>query len=110
MTIDPKANRDNHEHPDAVSIYAKDPGPPRFRVLFLEPVLLSRILHLGWPVIVGMLTQSAINTIDLLMVGRLDDTIAVPGSAAIMASLVLLWAFGGFLSAISVGTQALCAR
>jgi len=34
----------------------------------------------------------------------------VPGTAAIMASVVLLWAYGGFLSAISVGTQAISAR
>lgn len=93
-----------------VSIYARDPGPPKFRFMFLEPTLLKRIVHLGWPVIVGMLTQSAINTIDLLMVGRLDDAVAVPGTAAIMASVVLLWAYGGFLSAISVGTQAISAR
>jgi MATE family multidrug resistance protein len=92
------------------SIYVRDPGPPKFRFLFLEPVLLGRIVHLGWPVIIGMLTQSAINTIDLLMVGRLDDAVAVPGTAAIMTSVVLLWAYGGFLSAISVGTQAISAR
>jgi MATE family multidrug resistance protein len=89
----------------AISIYAQDPGPPSNRIL-----LLGRIVHLGWPVIVGMLTQTAINTVDLMMVGRLDDTQAVPGTAAIMASVVLLWAYGGFLSAISVGTQALSAR
>jgi len=93
-----------------VSLYTEDPGPPKFRWFFLEPILLARIVHLGWPVIIGMLTQTAINTIDLLMVGRLDDTVAVPGTAAIMASVVLLWAYGGFLSAISVGTQALSAR
>lgn len=93
-----------------VSVYALDPGPPKFRFLLLEPKLLARIVNLGWPVILGMLTQTAINTIDLLMVGRLDDAVAVPGTAAIMASVVLLWAYGGFLSAISVGTQALSAR
>jgi MATE family multidrug resistance protein len=101
-------NQDPKNH--TPSIYTVDPGPAKFRFLFLEPTLLSRIFHLGWPVIVGMLTQSAINTIDLLMVGRLDDKIAVPGTAAIMSSVVLLWAYGGFLSSISVGTQALSAR
>jgi MATE family multidrug resistance protein len=95
---------------DSASIYARDPGPPQFRFLMLEPLLLGRILHLGWPVIVGMMTQTAINTVDLLMVGRLDDAQAVPGAAAIMASIVLLWAYGGFLSSISVGTQAISAR
>lgn len=93
-----------------VKIYSEDPGPPSFKFLGLEPILLGRILRLGWPVILGMLSQTAINTIDLLMVGRLDDSVAVPATAAIMASVVLLWGYGGFLSAISVGTQALSAR
>jgi putative MATE family efflux protein len=44
------------------------------------------------------------------MIGRLDDAIAVPATAALMASVVLLWAYGGFLSSISVGTQAISAR
>jgi Na+-driven multidrug efflux pump len=57
-----------------------------------------------------MLTQSAINAIDLLMVGRLPANEAVLGSAAIFTSIILLWLFGGFLSAISVGTQAITAR
>ena len=92
------------------SIYTQDPGPPSVRYMWLEPKLLSRIVHLGWPVIIGMLTQTAINTVDIMMVGRLDDAIAVPGTAALMASVVLLWAYGGFLSAISVGTQAISAR
>lgn len=95
---------------NTISVYTVDPGPAKFKFLLLEPVLLSRIVSLGWPVILGMLTQTAINTIDLLMVGRLSDDIAVPGTAAIMASVVLLWAYGGFLSAISVGTQAISAR
>lgn len=110
MTTDTKSNPVTKNTDDSISIYARDPGPPKFKFLFLEPVLLGRIVNLGWPVILGMLTQTAINTIDLLMVGRLDDTEAVPGTAAIMASVVLLWAYGGFLSAISVGTQALSAR
>lgn len=92
------------------SIYTEDPGPPTVRYFWLEPTLLSRIVHLGWPVIIGMLTQTAINTVDIMMVGRLDDAIAVPGTAALMASVVLLWAYGGFLSSISVGTQAISAR
>ncbi len=110
MAMTDKTDVKFHDANAVVSIYARDPGPPKFRFMFLEPVLLGRIVHLGWPVIIGMLTQSAINTIDLLMVGRLDDAIAVHGTAAIMASVVLLWAYGGFLSAISVGTQAISAR
>lgn len=111
MVTDFKETKPDKQIADSmVSVYTRDPGPPRFRFLYLEPILLARIVHLGWPVILGMLTQTAINTIDLLMVGRLDDAEAVPGTAAIMASVVLLWAYGGFLSAISVGTQALSAR
>ncbi len=110
MTIDNKPVPTEGENRDAVSVYIRDPGPPKMRFLLLEPILLARIVNLGWPVILGMLTQTAINTIDLLMVGRLDDSEAVPGTAAIMASVVLLWAYGGFLSSISVGTQAISAR
>lgn len=105
-----KNNSSSDQNKSTMSIYALDPGPEKVRFFFLEPILLARIVNLGWPVIIGMLTQTAINTIDLLMVGRLDDVEAVPGTAAIMASVVLLWAYGGFLSAISVGTQALSAR
>jgi putative MATE family efflux protein len=96
--------------PKSPTLYTEDPGPAQVRYLWLEPTLLGRIVHLGWPVIIGMLSQTAINTVDVMMVGRLDDAIAVPGTAALMASVVLLWAYGGFLSSISVGTQALSAR
>lgn len=110
MNTEKKAQSSTDAKKAPISIYARDPGPPKIRFLFLEPILLARIVNLGWPVIVGMLTQTAINTIDLLMVGRLDDVEAVPGTAAIMASVVLLWAYGGFLSSIAVGTQAISAR
>ncbi len=110
MAVEKQTTEKTPDPPAVVSIYVQDPGPAKFRFMLLEPTLLGRIVHLGWPVIIGMLTQSAINTIDLLMVGRLDDAQAVPGTAAIMASVVLLWAYGGFLSAISVGTQAISAR
>lgn len=73
-------------------------------------MLVGRITRLGLPVIIGMLTQTAINMIDAAMVGRLPEDEAVAGTAALGPSLILLWAFGGFLSAISVGTQALTAR
>lgn len=95
-------------HP--ASIYTQDPGQNSSRILGLEPILVRRILHLGWPVIIGMLSQTAINLVDLLFIGRLDASVAVDGAAAIFSSVVLLWVFGGFLSAISVGTQALSAR
>ena len=98
------------DQPKFKSDYAQDPGVPSFRLLGIEPILAQRIIRLGVPVIIGMLTQTAINIIDGLMVGRLPDEVAVIGTAAIGPSLILLWAFGGFLSAISVGTQAMTAR
>jgi MATE family multidrug resistance protein len=90
----------------AATVYVDDPG----RAGLIEPVLLRRIVMLGWPVIVGMLTQTLINQVDGMFIGRLPEDQAVPGHAAMGPSLILLWAFGGFLSAISVGTQALTAR
>ena len=90
----------------STSVYVQDPG----RAGFLEPVLLKRIVMLGVPVIIGMLTQTLINQVDGMFIGRLPENEAVPGHAAMGPSLILLWAFGGFLSAISVGTQALTAR
>ena len=104
---------ESSKHPETtnmVSIYTQDPGPRRFNFLGLEPILLRRIIHLGWPVIIGMLSQTAINTVDLLFIGRLPEEIAVPGTAAVLSSIILLWAFGGFLSSISVGTQVISAR
>jgi putative MATE family efflux protein len=88
------------------SVYVEDPG----RSGFLEPTLLRRIVTLGFPVIIGMMTQTLINQVDGMFIGRLPEDQAVPGHAAMGPSLILLWAFGGFLSAISVGTQALAAR
>src|SRR5687768_4382911 len=57
-----------------------------------------------------MLAQSAVNEVDIIFFAWL----APPGSsyaqAALLPCLLLLWVFGGSLSAISVGTQALAAR
>jgi multidrug resistance protein, MATE family len=100
---------DSGPHRKLSSAFVTDPGKEG-RFLIFEPVLLKRIVALGLPVIFGMLTQTAINQVDAMFVGRLDEKTAVAGTAALGFSLVLLWAFGGFLSAISVGTQALTAR
>lgn len=109
MAVENKFVRESSPQ-SSVSVYTQDPGPAKFHILGLDPVLIRRIVTLGWPVILGMLTQSAINTIDLLMVGHLRAELAVPGTAAILSAIVLLWGFGGFLSSISVGTQAIAAR
>jgi putative MATE family efflux protein len=92
-----------------ISNYVNDPGAER-RVFGLEPVLVGRIVNLGLPVILGMLTQTAINQIDAMMVGRLPERMAVAGTAALTPALILFWFFGGFLAAIQVGTQAVVAR
>ncbi len=62
------------------------------------------------PVVLAMLSQTAINLLDTIMVGRLPQAEATAGQAAIGHSLILYWALGGFLSAIQVGTQAITAR
>jgi len=72
--------------------------------------LARRILAISWPVVIGMLTQTMVNIADTVMVGYLDPSTSVPGQAALNMSLIMLWAVGGFLSSVQVGTQALTAR
>ena len=77
----------------------------------LNPKLSKDVLKLAGPVVAGMLFQTALNIADTIMVGYLDDVNeSIAGVAAIGITLPLFWAVGGFLSAISVGTQALTAR
>ncbi len=57
-----------------------------------------------------MLTQTGINLLDTIMVGRLPEQYSIAGQSAIGYTLILLWGVGGFLSAFVVGTQALTAR
>lgn len=72
---------------------------------------LSRtIVELAAPVVLAMLTQTGINLVDTIMVGRLSANYSIAGQSAIGYSLILLWAVGGFLSSIQVGTQAIVAR
>ena len=52
-------------------------------------------------------TGTAINLLDTIMVGRLPKSYSIAGQAAIGHSLIWLWAVGGFLSAVAVGTQAI---
>lgn len=87
--------------------------PPRRRGLarvLVDPTLVRHILRVALPVVLGMLTQTAINILDTVMVGRLPSEIANPGQAAIQNSLPLMWLVGGFLSAVWVGTQAITSR
>lgn len=68
------------------------------------------ILRLATPTMIAMLSQSVVNEIDIVFFAQLPCPESSNGQAALAPSLIALWAFGGSLSAISVGTQALAAR
>jgi len=76
----------------------------------LEVKMWGRIGKLAAPVILAMLTQTAINIMDTVMVGWLEPSYSIAGQSALGYSLPLLWSVGGFLSALSVGTLAITAR
>lgn len=69
-----------------------------------------RIVQLSYPVLLAMLSQTLINQVDHILVGHLPQAESTPGQTAVQISQILLWMFGGFLSAITVGTQAMTAR
>jgi putative MATE family efflux protein len=77
---------------------------------FLALADVKRILFLAVPAMLALLTQTAINLVDTYFMGRLPEDERNAGQAMLSFSLVLLWAIGGFLSAISVGTQAMVGR
>src|SRR3954469_22772375 len=68
------------------------------------------ILKLALPTVVAMLSQSVVNEIDVYFFTKLPHPEDSNAQAALLPSLLLVWLFGGSLSAISVGTQALTAR
>ena len=68
------------------------------------------ILKLALPTVVAMLSQSVVNEIDLIFFRMLPAPEDSNAQAALMPCLMLVWLFGGSISAISVGTQALTAR
>ncbi len=68
------------------------------------------ILKLATPTMIAMLSQSIVNEVDIVFFANLPSPESSNGQAALAPSLIALWAFGGSLSAISVGTQALTAR
>ena len=78
--------------------------------LKLDWTLGKDIVKLAYPVTIAMLTQTAINLVDTIMVGRLEPEYSIAGQSAIAISLILFWAVGGMISSIGVGTQALSAR
>lgn len=70
----------------------------------------SLVLRIALPTVLAMLSQSVVNEIDNFFFGYLPEPERSYAQAALFPSLVLLWLFGGSLSAISVGTQAIAAR
>jgi putative MATE family efflux protein len=68
------------------------------------------IMRLATPTVLAMLAQSAVNEIDIIFFSWLPGAEASNAQAALLPCLILLWLFGGSLSAISVGTQAIAAR
>jgi len=68
------------------------------------------VLRLATPTVFAMLAQSAVNEIDIIFLSWLPCPESSNAQAALLPSLILLWLFGGSLSAISVGTQAIVAR
>lgn len=68
------------------------------------------ILKLALPTVFAMLAQSLVNEIDLIFFAYLPHPESSNAQAALVPSLIVLWLFGGSLSAISVGTQAFTAR
>src|SRR5271166_6573757 len=68
------------------------------------------ILRLALPTVLAMLSQSVVNEIDVVFFSHLPCPVSSNGQAALLPALILVWLFGGSLSAISVGTQALVAR
>jgi putative MATE family efflux protein len=62
------------------------------------------------PTVIAMLSQSLVNEIDVFFFSRLPHPEDSNAQAALLPSLLIVWLFGGSLSAISVGTQAFTAR
>src|SRR3954468_17706707 len=85
--------------PPAVGSNEVTSGPPH-----------RAILRLALPTVGAMLTQSIVNEVDIVFFARLPCPESSNAQAALLPSLIVLWLFGGSLSAISVGTQAFTAR
>jgi putative MATE family efflux protein len=68
------------------------------------------ILTLALPTVFAMLSQSVVNEIDVVFFSRLPCPESSNGQAALLPSLIIVWLFGGSLSAVNVGALALTAR
>ena len=70
----------------------------------------SVVLKLALPTVLAMLSQSIVNEVDIVFFSWLPSPESSNAQAALFPCLIILWLFGGSLSAISVGTQAITAR
>src|SRR6478735_1134937 len=70
----------------------------------------SIVLRLALPTVLAMVSQSIVNEVDIVFFSMLPCPESSTAQAALFPCLIILWAFGGSLSAISVGTQAIAAR
>jgi MATE family multidrug resistance protein len=91
------------------------PRPALATLSLSAPLLDGRspyraILRLALPTVLAMLSQSVVNEIDVVFFSHLPCPESSNGQAALLPALIVVWLFGGSLSAISVGTQALVAR
>ncbi len=69
------------------------------------------IIKLAIPTVIAMMSQAIVNAVDSVFFAHLPTAVeSNAAQAALMPSLILLWMFGGSLSAMGVGTQALAAR
>jgi len=68
------------------------------------------VLRLALPTVLAMVSQSVVNEVDIVFFSMLPCPESSTAQAALFPCLIILWAFGGSLSAISVGTQAIAAR
>src|SRR5262245_38597990 len=88
-----------HAAPPVVGSNAVTAGPPH-----------RAILRLALPTVAAMVTQSSVTEDDIVFFARLPCPESSNAQAALLPSLIVLWLFGGSLSAISVGTQAFTGR
>ncbi len=68
------------------------------------------IVKLAAPTIVAMMSQALVSHVDAFFFKKLPSPEDSNGQAALLMSMIVIWIFGGSLSAVSVGTQALTAR
>ena len=84
--------------------------PNSVELRLLDGPTYPTILRLAMPTVIAMLSQSAVNEIDVVFFARLPVGDGSTAQSALLPSLILVWLFGGSLSAISLGTQAITAR